>query len=387
MIADIRATFDSFPAWSQPIWTWLTGKASEREHAIPRINCWTYLAFSAGLFLGGAISSAAVFLIDRIAWPILFMSIPLTLTGARLLVLTIAHQCAHLHFCKSKSLNRIVHHVITIFLCAQDYDGYRHDHFKLHHGTRTFGTYEDPVLAFITGLGFKSSMSKRELWWHLIGLCFSPSFHARYLWRRIRSNVISGGIGRKIWFGLWWTAVAVAMLMSDRIALAITVGYLLPITILYQISAFLELICEHVWMRALDASGPRYRITELSWGRFCGEPVPWNGPATRWLRWSALMVLYHAPVRLLVLTGDAPQHDFHHAIPNNRGWMISAYERHLAVRDGRMEDIEVWGLFRAIDIVFECISIAASNGPKVAYLDISRGDTRHAEAIPAMRSS
>ncbi|MGB3314942.1 MAG: hypothetical protein WBB85_11060, partial [Albidovulum sp.] len=149
----------------------------------------------------------------------------------------------------------------------------------------------------------------------------------------------------------------------------VLVAYILPIAFFYNISAFLELICEHVWMRPIGDSIGRQRITELSWGRFCGEAVPGQGAGIlAWTGWTARMLFYHFPTRVLVLTGDAPQHDFHHFSPNTRDWTISAYARRDLIAKGKMQDREIWGLIAAIDIVFAQMSTVSHATTSTQYL-------------------
>jgi hypothetical protein len=372
MYSRTRESYSVFPRWSQPLWTTLTGKPAEGEKPLWILNGWEYLIISLAVFSAGTLGS--VWVVSRGFTPKL-VAIPLYLTlavlGARLLILTVAHQCAHLRFCYSKQLNQLVHDILTSIICSQNYDSYRYDHFHVHHGLRTFGTFEDPVLVFIRKLGFTEKLNKKQLWGRLVATCISPRFHVQYLANRIRQNFFGGRLFRRIFAFGWWSMVIVLLAMHPRWVLPVTIGYLLPVTLLYNVSAFFELICEHDWTRPLIGTGDRQRITELSWGRFCGEATPDGHDVGDWARWILRTVFYHLPCRVLVLTGDAPQHDFHHMAPNNRRWTVSAYERRDAVEAGKMEDREVWGLFEAIDMVFENISTVKDHRFAVTYLDVA----------------
>lgn len=370
MSANIRDTYAVFPKWSQPYWTLFTGKPAVDEQALFVPSCWTYLSVSMAIFLGG-IAGSFILLINAGAplW-LLPCTVGLTLYGSRLLILTIAHQCAHLRFCRDKRLNRIVHDVLSIINCTQDYEAYRYDHFQVHHSLKTFATLQDPVMIFIRQLGFTEVLSKSTLWRQLVLLSISPAFHGRYLFNRWRANLTCKRLSRRILAIAWWSAIIAIFVRYPDLRLPIAVAYLLPVFLLYNISAFLELICEHVWMRPLNAVSPRQRTGELIWGRFCGEAVPSGQGAWMWLRWTARMLFYHLPCRMFVLTGDAPQHDFHHVAPNNPNWTVSAYERRDVIASGQMEDREVWGLFAAIDIVFSNIATAREHSAHLDYLEV-----------------
>src|SRR5262245_5571070 len=160
MTANVRETYEVFPAWSQPFWTWLTGKPATGEQPLVVPSGWTYLAVSLAIFVAGTLSSMMLVASGSgLHLLALLPTVVLTVMGARLLVLTIAHQCAHLRFCYSKRLNQVVHDVLTTIICSQNYDSYRYDHFHVHHGLKTFATFEDPVLIFIQQLGFVADLS------------------------------------------------------------------------------------------------------------------------------------------------------------------------------------------------------------------------------------
>jgi hypothetical protein len=101
----------------------------------------------------------------------------------------------------------------------------------------------------------------------------------------------------------------------------------------------LEFASEHAWLvpRGKDAPG--------TWGRFCGAPVPDGGIAPS-LAWAGAM-LGHLIVRIGVLPGDLPQHDFHHRFPGTRHWTQAAWARTDAIAGGT-PFVEVWGLHRAL---------------------------------------
>jgi hypothetical protein len=368
MSADIRETYAVFPKWSQPFWTLLTGKpmVDEQPPFVP--GCWAYLGISMAIFLGGIGGSFFILLRDGASIWLVPFTVGLTLCGSRLLVLTIAHQCAHLRFCRGKRLNRTVHDILSTINCTQDYEAYRHDHFRMHHALSIFATFQDPVMIFIRQIGFTEELSKRQLWQRLALITISPAFHGRYLFNRLRSNLTCERLSRRVLAIAWWSGVIAVLALFPALRLPIAIGYLLPVFVLYGISGFLELICEHVWMRPLNAVSPRERAVELIWGRFCGDAVPVGQNGWMWLRWATRMLFYHLPCRMFVLTGDAPQHDFHHAVPSNPNWTVSAYERRNAIAAGQMEDREVWGLFEAIDIVFSNMSVAHEHSARLGYL-------------------
>ena len=365
---DVRASYCRFPAWTQPFWTWFTGVPDDAEATPAVTSPWTYLAIASLIFFGG-IAASLFIMLSGVGYAWLLLSVATTLNGSRLLVLTVAHQCAHHMFARNSKVNEAVHDVISTVVMSQDHKNYRADHLGMHHGIRTFGSFQDPVLDFIRNSGLTEGLTKRQLWARMWLMFLSPKFHLSYLTKRLKSNFVLARAHRVVLSILWWGGIATLVVLKSSLLVPILIAYVLPITLLYHVSAFLELMCEHVWMRPLASPTKHAKIAELCWGRFCGDPVPEGNNFRPWARWLLRMSLYHLPSRLLVLAGDAPQHDYHHVNPKSRQWTISAYDRRDAIRMGKLEHLEIWGLFAAIDRVFEFMASAKHTGTSPHQLE------------------
>jgi hypothetical protein len=128
---------------------------------------------------------------------------------------------------------------------------------------------------------------------------------------------------------------------------------------------------------------PKYVHGTHSWGRFCGRSVPARRGdnavvyGLHWMLWVLEHALYHLPVRLVVLPGDLPQHDFHHRNPGTMRWPNATYAREDDVNEGDPRwppYLEFWGLHNAIAHVFAGIA-AARACPQDGF------GTRHAAAM------
>jgi hypothetical protein len=86
-----------------------------------------------------------------------------------------------------------------------------------------------------------------------------------------------------------------------------------------------------------------------------------------WTRWWAEMLTVQLFVRLFVLVGDAPCHDFHHRRPGKR-WTDYTHARQSDADAGcpgfPLNYVDSWGLFRAIDENFA----AMARAPTDSYL-------------------
>ena len=88
-----------------------------------------------------------------------------------------------------------------------------------------------------------------------------------------------------------------------------------------------------------------------------GAPPAYDDPplirSLGWLGWWAEMLTLQLFVRLFVLVGDAPCHDYHHRRPASKRWASYAHARQQDRLDGcrgfPVNYCDSWGLFRTID--------------------------------------
>ncbi|MHB0920417.1 MAG: hypothetical protein ACYC22_05595 [Thiomonas delicata] len=366
---DIRASFLRFPAWSQNFWTWLTGKALPGQQPLFVHAWWSYLLVTLSLYVGGVAVSAWAWLARPEAWwPLLILAgWIMTVNGARTIFLVILHQCVHKQLSGNRMLDQHIGEVAAILVMNQSYGQFKHAHFVVHHNHRTFATIEDPPVSRMVSLGIRPGMSKRQLWQRSLQVMVSPLFHAQTFWSRIRSNLTSPNTFQTVVLVLFVAALAFAHVLLPGGVLTMAIAFWIPLIVFVQISALLDHLGEHGWLMPADLTLPtRYRHADQSWARFNGCVVPPKGlPPARavhaWVAWTLQMLFYHLPVRLLVVVGDLPNHDFHHRHPGSRDWMIAAYARQRDIDSATVADpeyLEFWGLGRAVDHVLDGISKA-----------------------------
>ncbi len=127
------------------------------------------------------------------------------------------------------------------------------------------------------------------------------------------------------------------------------VGWVMPVSIGYNISALLQFLSEHMWFCAIQ--GRQERRKSLTVGRFLMDPIPTR--RVDWIVWWTRLVLLHIPARLAILVADLSQHDLHHIKPMSK-WSMAAYER----RDLRNQSPEKFisyggSVFQHIDRIFK----------------------------------
>jgi hypothetical protein len=174
--------------------------------------------------------------------------------------------------------------------------------------------------------------------------------------RRIESQ-FENSYTQAVLTGLWLAVLA--LIAYETSIPTMTIIWLLPITVVYNISGCLRLCSEHLWPTAL-ANPTRDRVSQaiLSTGIFVGEPLP-DGPTWAQFAWAVRMSTIHLFSRMFVLVGDTPCHDYHHRYPKSPDWPNYAFAREAdrkKASDRWPEYSEVWGLFPAISASFKTLS-------------------------------
>lgn len=365
-----RESYKIFPAFTQPFWTWLTGKPGQGETGRRSVGVVGFTLLALVSFLCGiALAMLAVRLPGIYCMAGVLVGWTLSVCGSRMMISTVAHQCIHGRFSGRRWLDRLVAELFSVLTLTQSGEHYRTEHFLLHHRSDVFTTEADPAARFLLDVGLKPGIEVPRLWMRLLLNLVSPAFHLKFLGDRVRSNLTTGGAKRRLALVLyvlcWLLAIEGGYITWNEWL----VGFAVPVLLLYQNSVLLEFISEHAWFgERNELFQPRHVHATHSWGRFCGRRVPEKQCSglrhlLSWAGWIAEHLFYHLPVRVLVLPGDLPQHDFHHRNPGTNDWARATYARE---EDSRVAEgsqwphyQEFWGLHVAIGHVFKIMAADA----------------------------
>ncbi len=348
------------PPFVQPFLTWLTAMPAPGEAPVER----GALAFVVGALLwvaaGSAASAAPFFFQDPplVAWLLVPTGMVATSSGLGLLQVVVFHHCSHNTVFSTRERNRLAGRLISAVLLFKRFDGYQREH-MLHHSPNKLLTHEDEFANFVLGLcRLEPGAPKRVLWRRLVWNLVSPAFHARFLAARIRSSLLTGDRSHDlVGIGFWGTAFAAALATGTLPALL--AAWALPVTVLLQIATVFRILCEHRFPQPplLEARGKEF-VCEATMGVFPGSAPPDASAVTaagllRWAAWWLEMLTVQLFVRVFVLVGDAPCHDFHHRRPATRRWTDYIHARQRDAEAGSpgfpAGYTESWGLFNAVD--------------------------------------
>ncbi|MFC0398249.1 fatty acid desaturase [Paraburkholderia rhizosphaerae] len=298
----------------------------------------------------------------HIGW--LVVTITSTVSGARYIVATIIHHGVHHAVFRSRRANQIMCEILSTVLIVQPFDSYRKFHVHEHHG-RAFSTMDDQDLAAIYTLGLTPGTPVATLKLRLAWQCISPLFHVRFLWGRVKCNLLSAPAYRVAMTVVWFAAlIALANALSWPV---FAVSIALPLTTLYQICSLLHLITEHAWVLRVAGQSVRDSHIDNSHARFCGRmlPSPQLTAAASlyaWTTWTLEHLLIHLPARLLIVQGSLIAHDWHHRSGADRRWPNAIQQREADVQkelaNGACTYRDIWGVHHALHEVLQRISDA-----------------------------
>lgn len=348
------------PAALQPFLTWLTARPAPGE-AIPQRSALGFVAGALGWIAGGVLLTLLPFLVSSAVpaiWLLLPVGLLFTSCGLGLFQVVIFHHCSHGTVFQTRETNRRVGRLISSLLLFKRFDDYQHEH-MLHHNAKKLLTEEDEFADFVLGLlGLEAGLSKRELWRRLLVCTFSPAFHWKFLVRRVQKSLFTGDAAHD-WPGhVFWGGAIVTTLATGTFGLFL-LAWVLPVTVLLQIATIYRIIVEHAFPEAeLVAARDKTFVCHATLGVFPGREPPAEPAGSlaglfAWGAWWAEMLTLHLFVRLFVLVGDAPCHDFHHRRPATRRWTSYAHARQNDLDAGSpgfpAGYFECWGLFAAVD--------------------------------------
>ena len=343
-----RETMRGQPRVLQPFLTWVTGVPL--TGSAPRVRWRPGLAATAGVVQTAAgVAVGALGLRAGGVWAVLLVLLvwPVIAGGMRRLDVVVVHQTLHRMFAASDAGNRVMSEILTTLLWRPPYDGNKEEHL-LHHAHPC--SLRDGDTGYLAGTGAGPGMTRREFRRYLVKAVFSPRHHWSFFSARVRANFFSRPPAYRLAMALVYLAATVAFLVLSGMWLPWLLLWFVPATFFFQNQTFLYTLSEHRWWLFDNAERlTKAQRDQLTFARFCGEPVPARtraGGARHALAvaaWWARMVLVYAPYRLCVLVGDTVQHDLHHVRPKC-DWANSSWERNDELSGDRAERFyEVWG--------------------------------------------
>jgi hypothetical protein len=360
------------PAFVQPFLTWLTAKPAPGEVAPPRRPA-AYVGEAIGLTLGGTVISALALASQNPAtlwfWAPLFIGLLATSSGLGLFQVVIFHHCSHGTVFSTRARNRLVGRLVSAILLFKHFDLYQKEH-MLHHNANKLFTDDDEFTDFVVGIcDLRTALNRRELWRHLLLLLISPWFHARFLSKRIKGSLNSFERSHNLIGIAFWATLFIGAALTHTLTI-VMIAWVLPVTVLLQVATVFRILCEHR-LPSIDIIDQRGKqlICEATAGVFPGGFPPRRnarslGGVLAWGGWWANMLTVQLFVRLFVLVGDAPCHDFHHRRPGKR-WTNYVHARQSDLDAGcpgfPANYIETWGLFRAVDENFAAMARAPAD--------------------------
>jgi fatty acid desaturase len=356
--------FDNYPFVF--LWVLFSGKEILNRKRLFIPNSSTHLIMAMIYLILGILGVHAFTINNNIA--LLLVSLLSLVAGSRYMITTNIHMMSHGVFFKNRKLDFLLGELLTTVFFVQSCQYYRMDHLK-HHG-KHFGSLKDGDAQRVIDLGFDPGKSKTQLWVHLLLLCISPVFHYQSLKSRFLDNFSHCTNVRKLMSVLWILVLCSVAVYAGFWLMFWT--YIVPVLLLCQVAALLQLICEHIWIPTTLTSKQSH--IQLTNGRYCGTPFPEVNSSVGLFvfdcfLWILRNFLIELPVRIAVFQGTVPSHDWHHRFCGSKQWADSAMQREIHIHKqitetGKSSYTEIWGTIEIIDNVFSHISQSDSYAEK-----------------------
>ncbi len=352
---------DRLPRRLQPFLTWLTAQPAPGEPLQER----SPLRFVAVALLQTLLGAALTVVALHIYAPLALIGMLLTTAGLGLFQVVVFHHCSHGTVFKQRDTNAGVGQLVSAILLFKHFDRYKHEH-MLHHSNNKLLTEEDEFADFVFNTcrldaGVPLPVLRRRVLLNLV----SPWFHGLFLVRRIQAawgshDAQHNTVGMAVWGAMVLLALATGQWTAFLLA------WVVPVTVLLQAATVGRILCEHSFPEPeLIAARGRDLTCHATGGVFPGLMPP-TAPARSvrgalaWSGWWANMLVVQVFVRMTVLVGDAPCHDYHHRKPASKRWTSYIQARQLDKEAGstvfQTGYSETWGLFRAVDATLASLS-------------------------------
>jgi hypothetical protein len=340
-----RETMRSQPRLLQPFLTWVTGVPLAGSG--PRVRWRPGLAATAGVVQTAAGIAAGAFALSSppvVLVPLLLLVLPVIAGGMRRLDVVVVHQTLHGMFTASRAGNRVVSEIITTLLWRPPYDGNRDEHLT-HHAYPC--SLRDGDTQYLMSTSVRPGMSRREFRRTMFRALVSPRHHWAFFSSRVKGNFFTRMPVYRLAMSLTYLAATITFLALTGLWLEWLLLWFLPATFFFHNQTYLYTLSEHRWWLFDNAERlTRAQRDQLTFGRFCGEPMPASSGPRRVLDlagWWARMVFVYTPYRMCILVGDTVQHDLHHIRPKC-DWANSSWERNDELGGERSDRFyEAWG--------------------------------------------
>jgi fatty acid desaturase len=348
------------PSFVQPFLTWLTAKPAPGEQPRPR-SALSYVLGALSWVFGGCALTVLPFLLAEpalAAWLLVPLGLLATSCGLGIFQVVIFHHCSHGTVFSTRERNQRVGRLISALLLFKRFEDYQREH-MLHHSAKKLLTEEDEFADFVLGLcRLEAGVPKLELWRRVLVNCVSPIFHWRFFSRRVTASLFTGDAAHD-WTGRLVWGIAISFSLATGTFELFLLAWVLPATILLQIATIFRILVEHSFPEAeYMAQRDKNFVCHASVGVFPGREPPFQRARSlsgllAWTGWWVEMLTVHLFVRLFVLVGDAPCHDYHHRRPATRRWTTYIHARQQDSDAGSpgfpTGYFEAWGLIRAVD--------------------------------------
>jgi len=213
----------------------------------------------------------------------------------------------------SPQLRRLLYDLISAAFLLPSFDAYKKDH-QQHHAYAAGP--DDADQQFIAYLGARFNGLSR-----FVLALLDPLFHLRFAKARLTGVLLTGPAWRRT------VGIAVPLAVILLAPSAAVIAWLLTVIVRFQAATLMQWSTEHLWGQRPAGRSLVETATAVTFGRLL---LP--DPAAPGLWWKLPAYTFF---RLILLSGDLPNHDLHHL---GRGpWVNAPYIRTRLILEGKIE--------------------------------------------------
>lgn len=342
--------------------TWITGKALPDQRPLVTLGAWTHVLLTSLTLACGVALAAAAVVRGGAFWLALPLGWLLSVHATRKFFLVICHAGIHDVFSTRPWVNRAFVDMTSLLIFTMPYEQFRQEHAIDHHA-RYFSGEGDPDATVLYSIGLRPGRSLEALWLAVGAALINPLFHARYVVARARANFVKAKPWRRALAWVCYPALGYAVYRGNLGGVFLA-AWVIPVTVGFQMAALVTFAGEHKWFHLQDDAQSRVNwLQEQTAARFMGEPYPARGAGRTWaahalavMGWWLRLAVWFVPLRLLVVPGDMPVHDYHHSNPRG-DWTNTLYVRPRWIAQKAPSHSETWGLCAAINHALRPMSL------------------------------
>ncbi len=353
---DARESFRRFPAWTQPLVTFISGKPLHDSKPIFWLSPVQTVVIDCAKYATG-IAGSAIVLTAGGGWLLLLAFFWILTVNAARSIASDAHYGGHTALTMNKRVDHVLGNLLSLSVLSANMEDYAETHNRDHHGKVGIWSLDDPDISMISLMGFELGRSQSYYRWRQLLTVISPRYHLLSIYFRLRTTFITAPVWRMCVAIISAAVITALTIWSGRWDILVF-AWLLPVLPGFAISSAFQFPSEHQWLEP-KREGEKHLeyVFRVSWGRFflISAPEPKQSFISTLLDWGCWAFKMSPMIlqRSFICAVTLPAHDYHHRIARHKDWPMGLYLREWDKANHIVQYQDFYGLGKPTELVFE----------------------------------